>query len=319
MFVLRDGDVSAPSDRPTAAAVGVFDGLHLGHQKVIGQVTEIAREREWSSTVVTFDPHPAWVLAPDRAPRLLGTLDQRLEGLAALGVERVRILHFDQRLASESALEFVERVLVAELHAGAVVVGQDFRFGHERVGDVALLAREGRRRGFDVVAAPIYGAAARWSSTVVREALLAGDLELATATLGRPFTMRGTVVHGDARGADLGYPTANLALAERQLVPREGIYAGAVRTISRAWWPAAVSIGTRPQFYEDGALLVEVHLPGFAGDLYDAVLDVAFFTRLRGQATFAGVPELVAQISRDVEQTIEIFKKFSPAASTLLE
>ena len=319
MIVLRDGESSALSGRPTVVGIGVFDGLHLGHQKVIGQVRRLAEERGAVATIVTFDPHPAWVLAPERAPMLLGTLDQRLEGLEALGVGQVRIVTFDQRLASESATDFVQRVLVEELRAKDVVVGRDFRFGHERTGDVSLLEEEGRRHGFDVVAESIHGAASRWSSTVVRQALLDADLEQANATLGRPFALRGTVVHGDARGVDLGYPTANLELAAHQLVPRTGIYAGAVRLPDRRWWPAAISIGTRPQFYDNGALLVEVHVPGFTGDLYAAVLDVAFVARLRGEMTFAGVPQLVTQIDLDVGQTIEIFKKFSARASALLE
>jgi riboflavin kinase/FMN adenylyltransferase len=299
MFVLRDAESSALSGRSTVVGIGVFDGLHLGHQKVVGQVRRLAGERGAVATIVTFDPHPAWVLAPERAPMLLGTLDQRL--------------------ASESATDFVQRVLVEELRAKDVVVGRDFRFGHERTGDVSLLEEEGRRHGFDVVAEPIHGGSSRWSSTVVRRALLDADLEQANATLGRPFALRGTVVHGDARGVDLGYPTANLELAAHQLVPRTGIYAGAVRLPDRTWWPAAISIGTRPQFYDDGALLVEVHVPGFTGDLYAAVLDVAFVARLRGEMTFAGVPQLVTQIDLDVGQTIEIFKKFSARASALLE
>ncbi len=319
MIVLRDGESSALSGRSAVVGIGVFDGLHLGHQKVIGQVLRLAELRGAVATIVTFDPHPAWVLAPERAPLLLGTLDQRLEGIEALGVEQVRILTFDQHLASESATDFVERVLVDEMRAKDVVVGQDFRFGHERTGDVALLEGEGRRHGFDVVAEPIHGGATRWSSTVVRQALLDADIEQANATLGRPFALRGTVVHGDARGGDLGFPTANLELAPRQLVPRTGIYAGAVRLPDRTWWPAAISIGTRPQFYDDGALLVEVHVPGFTGDLYAASLDVAFAARLRGEMTFPGVPQLVTQIDLDVGQTIEIFKKFSNGASALLE
>jgi riboflavin kinase/FMN adenylyltransferase len=318
MIVLHDGDVTAPSSMPSVVAIGVFDGLHLGHQKVIAKVRKLAHELGAVATVVTFDPHPAWVLAPERAPLLLGTLDQRLEGFEALGIERVRIVHFDHELASESAVGFIERVLVGELRAVRIVVGRDFRFGRDRQGDVALLEDEGARSGFKLFAAPIYGAATRWSSTVVRQALRDGDLELANTTLGRPFTLRGTVMHGDARGGELGYPTANLDLGEHQLVPQTAVYAGAAR-VAGSWWPAAISVGTRPQFHEDGALLVEVHVAGFEGDLYAQQLDVAFIARLRDEMTFAGVPDLVAQIELDVEKTVEIFKKFSPESSALLE
>jgi riboflavin kinase/FMN adenylyltransferase len=318
MIVLHDGDVPVPSTFSSVVAIGVFDGLHLGHQRVIAKVRRMADDRDALAMVVTFDPHPAWVLAPDRAPLLLGTIEQRLEGFEALGIDRVRILHFDSDLAGESAVGFIERVLIDELRAVQIVVGRDFRFGHDREGDVSLLEAQGAQRGFKVFAAPIYGAAARWSSTVVRRALADGDLELANATLGRPFVLRGTVVHGDARGGDLGFPTANLELGEHQQVPQTGVYAGAAR-VAGSWWPAAISIGTRQQFYEHGALLVEVNLAGFDGDLYAATLDVAFLGRLRDQTAFAGVPQLVTQIELDVEQSLEIFKKFSPESSALIE
>ena len=253
-----------------------------------------------------------------RVDETLNTLDQRLEGFAALGIEQVRVVTFDQELANESASDFIGRVLASELHAREIVVGEDFRFGHDRVGDVALLSAEGQRYGFGVYEAPTFGEP-RWSSTAVREALEAGDIDTANATLGRPFVLRGRVVHGHARGGELGFATANVATEALQLVPRQGIYAGAARTPDRTWRPAAISIGTRPQFYEDGPLLVEVHLPGYEGDLYDASLDVAFRQRLREEAVFSDVDALVVQIGRDVKQTLEIFKKFSTLGSALLE
>jgi riboflavin kinase/FMN adenylyltransferase len=320
MIVVRDGETSKLSTRDSVIAIGVFDGLHLGHQAVIDMLLHLdgERARDAVPTIVTFDPHPALVLAPERAIRLLGTLDQRLEGFDALGIEQVRVVNFDRELADESAPDFIGRVLAGELHAWEIVVGEDFRFGHDRVGDVALLSAEGQRYGFGVYEAPTFGAP-RWSSTAVREALVAGDLATATATLGRPFVLRGRVEHGDARGGALGFATANLATEPLQLVPLDGIYAGAARTPDRTWRPAAISIGTRPQFYEHGPRLVEVHLPGYDGDLYDASLDVAFLARLSAEATFADVDALVAQIGRDVGQTLEIFKKFSPLGSALLE
>ena len=317
MNVLRDGDPTP--DGANAVAIGVFDGLHLGHQKVIASLRALAEHHHCAVTVITFDPHPAKILAPDHSPLLLETLDQRLEGLALLGVDRVRILTFDQTLAHESAPEFIERVLVRQLHVVEVVVGVDFRFGHDRRGDVALLEAEGERWGFQVHSSPIHGAATRWSSTNVREALNNGDVELASATLGRPFTLRGSVGHGDARGGELGFATANLVLNVDQQIPQIGIYAGAARTFDRVWRPAAISVGTRPQFYEHGPLLVEVHVVDFDGDLYDQPLDVAFLRRLRGEATFDDVAALVSQIGRDVAETSVIFKKFSPDSSALLE
>jgi riboflavin kinase/FMN adenylyltransferase len=320
MIVVRDGETSKLSTGDSVIAIGVFDGLHLGHQAVIDMLLHLDGERAMDAvpTVVTFDPHPALVLAPEHPLRLIGTLEQRLEGFAALGIEQVRVVTFDRALANESASDFVGRVLAGELHAWEIVVGEDFRFGHDRVGDVALLSAEGQRYGFGVYEAPTFGSP-RWSSTAVREALEGGDLASANATLGRAFVLRGRVEHGDARGGELGFATANLATEPPQLIPLDGIYAGAARTPDRTWRPAAISVGTRPQFYDDGPRLVEVHLPGYEGDLYDASLDVAFSRRLRGEEVFADVDALVAQIGRDVEQTLEIFKKFSTHGSALLE
>jgi len=315
MLILRDGDPAA--SHASAVAIGVFDGLHIGHQKIIARLGEIARRHKAHATVVTFDPHPATVLARERAPLLIGSLDQRLEGLERLGVEQVRILGFDEELARESATSFVERVLVKQLATRHVVVGEDFHFGHDRQGNVELLEELGSRLHFVVHPAPIFGDSFRWSSTSVRQSLQAGDLAAANQILGRPFTLRGEVVHGDARGRELGFPTANLRFSERQLVPGIGIYAGAVR-VQGEWWAGAVSVGTRPQFYDDGSVLVEVHLPGFSGDLYGSVLDVAFLEHLRGEMTFGDVAQLTDQIERDVEQTRTIFGDFSPSTSVLL-
>jgi riboflavin kinase/FMN adenylyltransferase len=318
MIVLREGETS-PASQASVTTIGVFDGLHLGHQQVLGEVKALALDRGALSTVVTFDPHPALLFAPESAPLQLGTLDQRLEGFAALGIDQVRILKFDAVLAQESARSFIERVLVSELRVCDVVVGEDFQFGHDREGNVAMLQREGLTHAFSVHPAPIYGGSQRWSSTAVRNALGGGDLFTANALLGRPFTLRGTVVHGDARGGELGYRTANMALESRQQLPGLGIYAGAAHTADATWRPAAISVGTRPQFYDDGAVLVEVHLPGFDADLYHARLDVAFMTRLRGEKVFNTTDELVDQIDHDVAQTLEIFKSFIPESSALLD
>jgi riboflavin kinase/FMN adenylyltransferase len=317
MIVLDDNN-DAPGETSSVVAIGVFDGLHLGHQQVLGEVRALADANEMLATVVTFDPHPALVLAPDSAPLQLGTLEQRLEGFKALGVDQVRILRFSTEQAQESARSFVARVLVGQLRGHDVVVGEDFHFGHDRVGNVAFLENEGHTHNFLVHPAPIYGGNQRWSSTAVRNALGSGDLFSANAMLGRAFTLRGSVVHGDKRGGELGFRTANMALDVRQQLPEIGIYAGAARTAPHAWWPAAISVGTRPQFYDDGAVLVEVHLPGFSDDLYNATLDVAFMSRLRGEMTFNSTPELVAQIDQDVQQTLEIYKSFIPESSALL-
>lgn len=315
MLTLFDGQRGAR--RPSVVAIGVFDGLHRGHQFVLQELAGLAAHYDAAATVVTFDPSPAFVLAPDRAPAMLATLTQRLEGFALLGVDQTRVLTFDAHLASESASEFVTRVLVEELGACCVVVGEDFHFGHDRQGSVALLGEIGRERGFDVVGLTLDGAPERWSSTSVRRALGRGDLDEARRVLGRWFGLRGTVVHGDERGASLGFRTANLALAAHQQLPEEGVYAGATE-IDGTWWPAAVSIGTRPQFYDEGELLVEVHVLDFTGDLYDHDLDVVFLSRLRAQATFDSVEALTSQIERDVTQTREIVEGFTPRDAQLL-
>lgn len=317
MKVVRDGDEQRQHG-PCVVTIGVFDGLHRGHQRVIERVVELARESNAQAAVVTFDPHPAQVLDPERAPGQLATLEQRLEGLASLGVDLVRVVTFDAGLASEDASQFVQRVLVDELDAVVVVVGEDFRFGHDRLGDVELLRAEGARHHFEVRPAVIFGDGQRWSSTAVRQALAAGDVQRAAVVLGRPFVLRGVVVRGDQRGGELGFPTANVSLAPIQLLPELGVYAGAVRLEDRRWLPAAISVGTRPQFYEDGEVLVEVHVVGYAGDLYDTTLDVAFLARLRSEMTFEDVDALIAQMERDVLQSVEIFENFAPEGSVLL-
>jgi riboflavin kinase / FMN adenylyltransferase len=316
MIVRHDGEPDT-SNEPSVVAIGVFDGLHRGHQAVLAQLVELARSYHALATVVTFDPPPATVLAPDLAPHLLATIDQRLERFDELQVDLVRVLTFSDELAKETAATFVERVLVNELHARCVIVGDDFHFGHNREGTVETLRAAGKASGFDVVVAPTHGDTDRWSSTAVRRALADGDLARAEEILGGRFTLRGMVVHGDERGEGLGFPTANLQLAKNQALPAEGVYAGAV-TVDGTWLPAAISIGRRPQFYDHGDLLVEVHLIGYEGNLYDRVLDVVFLDRLRDQTTFSNEAELSEQIGRDVARTQQLFDSYSEIAARLL-
>jgi len=305
-------------ERPSVVAFGVFDGLHRGHQALLGEVVRRARERAAFASVITFDPHPALVLSASTAPLLIGTLAQRLEGFERLGIEQVGVLGFDEASARESASSFIERVLVRHLGTVELVVGDDVHFGRDREGDIGLLVREGSLHGFEVHTSPTYGGSERFSSTAVRSCVARGDVDGATALLGRPFVLRGTVVHGDARGRELGFPTANLRVADRQQLPALGIYACGVHLRDGQWRCGAVSVGTRPQFYENGGVLVEVHLPGFDGDLYDQVLDVAFLARVRGEETFATIEDLLVQMGRDVATSHEIFTKFHPHAAPLL-
>jgi riboflavin kinase/FMN adenylyltransferase len=317
MIILRDGETDAAASEASVVTIGVFDGLHRGHQAIITELVALSKTYDARATVVTFDPSPAMVLAPERAPRLLMTLEQRLEGLGALGVDVVRVLTFNESLQHEAARHFIQRVLIDELRARCVIVGEDFHFGHRREGSVATLSEMGAEVGFDVMAPALFGDTERWSSTAVRRSLAAGDLSGVERILGRPFALRGVVVHGDERGEALGFPTANLKLSPHQALPDEGVYAGATR-LDGVWWPCALSLGTRPQFYENGELLVEAHVLGFEGNLYDSKLEVLFLSRLRAQETFASVPELTAQIERDVKKTREIFEEFSRNDAKLL-
>lgn len=288
--------------------IGAYDGLHLGHRTVISEVIARARDGGHRSGVITFDRHPAEVIRPDSAPRLLTDLQQKLELLAETGVDYVLVVHFDNERAEESAEDFVSEVLVDCLNAKDVVVGEDFHFGHRRRGDVALLEEMGSELGFAVHGHPLVasdGHAARddeqVSSTAIRRALHHGRLANANAMLGRPHEMRGPVVRGDRRGTEIGFPTANVAVPEDMLMPAEGIYAGElVREATGEALPAAVYVGRRPTFYHDGAhLLLEAHVLDFDGDLYGEHVRVRFLHRIRDDRRFESVDALAAQLSAD--------------------
>jgi riboflavin kinase/FMN adenylyltransferase len=259
--------------------------------------------------VVTFDPHPASVVRPESAPLLLTDLEQRLELLAATGVDLTLVLPFDEARSKESPEDFVLEVLVACLRVRGIVVGADFHFGHERSGNVELLAAMGREHGFEVDGMKLVASATEGahpvSSTAIRRALAEGDLIAANRMLGRPHEVRGTVVRGDGRGgAELGYPTANLAIPAGIRLPADGIYAARHLRPDGSSHPAAVSLGRRPTFYDDAdASLLESHLLDFDGDLYGEEARVQFVARLRGEERFDSVEALVAQIARDVEAT----------------
>ncbi|HEY6546894.1 MAG TPA: riboflavin biosynthesis protein RibF, partial [Vicinamibacteria bacterium] len=250
------------------------------------------------------DPHPAQVLAPDRAPRRIMTPAQRQEHLAALGVDALAVLPFTRELAAESPEAFVRQALVGRLGALSVVVGEDFRFGAARAGDVPLLRQLGSRLGFDVVAVPaVVEAGSAVSSTRIREALAEGDVETAAALLGRPHFVDGLVVAGQARGRTLGFPTANLA-SDNEIFPRTGVYAARVLVDFEPGKPgegvsAAVNLGRRPTF-GGGEPTVEAHLLDFDGELYGRSLRVSFMARLRDERRFDGPEALKAQIQEDI-------------------
>jgi riboflavin kinase / FMN adenylyltransferase len=308
MMQIVDELAELRSERGAVVTIGVYDGVHLGHQSVLRLVRELADARGLDAVCITFDRHPAEVVRPDSAPTLLTNTDQKLELLAETGyLDRCFVLHFDEYRSREPAEEFVREVLVAAAAARVVVVGADFHFGKNRGGSVALLEHMGTDLGFEVIGVGLVASAPGgtvYSSTRIRELLAEGDVEGAAALLGRPHEVRGTVEHGDERGRELGFPTANVAVPERACLPADGVYAGTFTGRDGAARVAAISLGRRPTFYEEaGMLLLEAHLLDFAGDLYDQPAAVRFHTRIRGQERFDSVEALVAQMELDVEET----------------
>ena len=310
MEVLRDLSACPSPPGGTAVTIGAYDGVHLGHRAVIAEVRRRAGQRGLATAVVTFDRHPASVVRPESAPRLLTDLDQKLELLAGTGVDYCLVITFDEARSHESAEDFVREVLAGRLAARVVVVGEDFHFGHGRAGNVKLLADMGVDLGFEVegldlvdrVGVPADAEGDRVSSTRIRHALAAGDLAEANALLGRPHEIRGVVARGDERGRDLGFPTANVSVPGDILLPADGIYAGWFERADGSVHPAAISLGRRPTFYAEAhASLLEAHLLDFDDDLYGERVKVRFVAHLRGEARFESVDALIAQMGRDCD------------------
>jgi riboflavin kinase / FMN adenylyltransferase len=308
-------DASRAAVRTAGAVVtiGAYDGVHLGHQAVLRLVRELAAARGFEAALVTFDRHPAEVVRPESAPRLLTTLEQRLELLDATGdLDLCWVLTFDEARSKEAAEEFVREVLVDGIGARLVVVGADFHFGHRRGGNVPLLERMGAELGFEVLGLGLVAVegdttGTPYSSTRIRELLGKGDVAEAARLLGRPHEVRGVVERGDQRGAEhLGVPTANLTVPERICLPADGVYAGTFVAEDEVERPAAVSVGTRPTFYEDGDVLVEAYVLDFDGDLYGQRVKVRFREWIRGQERFDTTEALIEQMDADVEETRRI-------------
>jgi riboflavin kinase/FMN adenylyltransferase len=272
--------------RPRRVAVGVFDGVHLGHRAVIAG----------SDTVLTFEPHPLTVIAPEAAPRLLTSLERKTELVEALGVRELVVIPFDQRFAAQTPQEFLDEVLARRLGATHVSVGENFRFGHGAAGDTEMLEADPRFETRVVRLKEADGEIV--SSSHIRALVSAGDVDHAARFLGRPFSLRGEVVQGDQRGRTLGFPTANLVPDESLVCPGHGIYAARADGSC-----AAVSIGVRPTFGSGRSVLVEAYLLDRDEDLYGRMLQVDFISRLRGERRFDSVEALVEQMTRDVEQT----------------
>lgn len=295
-----------------ALTIGVYDGVHLGHQSVIAATKAAAESLGARTAVVTFDPHPAYVLRPESAPKLLTDLDQKLELLESVGVDTVVVVGFDAERSNETAQEFVERVVVGCLGAKAVVVGSDFHFGKDRTGNVDLLTKLGELHGFEVEGLqllPREQTDEAVSSTAIRRALAGGEVSLAARMLGRLHEIRGSVVEGDQRGRTIGFPTANVAVPRMMAVPADAVYAGWYICADGSRWPAAVNIGKRPTFDQNAEhSLLEAHLIGFEGDLYGEPARVQLVELLRSEQRFDGVEALKAQLSVDVDRTIEALR-----------
>lgn len=306
MQVIRDLSSSPWAGRRSVLTIGAYDGVHLGHQAIIREVRRQAEELDAVSVVVTFDRHPASVVRPESAPKLLTDLDQKLELLEATGVDATVLVHFDAEQASESPEAFAERVLVGRLAAQRIVVGEDFHFGRGRSGNVGLLREIGARHDFDVEPLALLersdGISEPLSSTGIRRAMAGGQVELAAQMLGRAFQARGPVVQGDQRGRLLGFPTANVEVPNVICLPADGVYAGWYLRPDGERHACAINLGRRPTFYEhaDHSLL-EAHLLDFSGDLYGEHARVEFTHFLRSERKFDGIDALVAQLKQDIE------------------
>ncbi len=286
---------------PLAIAIGVFDGVHIGHQALIRQTAERARRHGGRALAATFDPLPIQALAPGAPPSALSDVADRVRLLHASGASDVVVFNFTREFAALEAAEFV-RQLVGAGEVRQIFVGEDFLFGHDRGGDVRTLAAAGSRYGFEVVVAtPVTMDGEVVSSTRIRNALLAGDVDAAARLLGRAYSVRGTVVHGAKRGRALGFPTINVAVPPERLLPRDGIYAMRVR-LRDSDVAAAASLGVRPTF-GGGDRTLEAYLLDWEGDVYGDRIEAAFVKRLRDELRFANAAELSGQIARDVEST----------------
>ena len=296
------GVESAPSGwGRCVVTIGVFDGVHRGHQQIIGKAVDAAARLSVPSVLLTFDPHPSEVVRPGSHPPVLTSQRYRAELVEALGVDVVCVQPFTRDFSRLSPDEFVHKVLVEHLHARHVVVGENFRYGHKAAGDVTSLAAAGKRWGFTVEGVPLEGTTeTTWSSTYVRACVDAGDVEAAAAALGREHRVEGVVVRGDQRGREIGYPTANLAPLPWSAVPADGVYAGRLVRRGEAL-PAAISIGTNPTF-EGRERRVEAFVLDFSGDLYGETVGLTFAARLRETLRFDGIEPLVAQMEKDVER-----------------
>lgn len=301
------------SRKPTVLTVGNFDGVHLGHQRILHGVVERARRGNLLAAVLTFYPHPARILRPGEAPALLATLGQRLAAFEAAGVDATLVLRFDTELARVTAEDFVQRFVVGTLRARAVMVGGNFRFGYQQAGDVKLLEKVGRQWGFEVhIVAPVVEGGVVVSSTAIRQAIAEGRVEDATLLLGRPFALEGEIRPGTGQGRKLVVPTLNL-VSEQEALPKKGVYATETVLEGRKY-RSVTNVGVRPTF--DGTrLAIESHLFNFSNNLTSGPMQILFWTRLREERKFAGPEALRDQVLKDIEKAKEYFTKMDQLRS----
>jgi riboflavin kinase/FMN adenylyltransferase len=305
---LFHGTENADIARPTVLTLGVFDGLHLGHQLIMKTVVERARAVGATPTVITFEPHPRAVLHPESAPPLLQTFDQKIEALGVLGIEQTIIIHFDQAFSQIRAEDFLRDVVVSRLHAKEVFLGCGFAFGNNREGNIDLLRQVSHQLGFfadEVAEVRLRGR--RISSSRIRDLLLQGRVNFARRMLGRPYGVEGPVLHGAERGARIGFATANIQPHNR-VIPKGGVYVTAT-LIDGQWRRSVTNIGTRPTFETALEPSVETHVMNWSGDLYGDVVRVRFLHRLRAEKKFGSVGELRSQIERDVRRAEKYFER----------
>ena len=287
--------------------IGVFDGVHKGHQQLLNRAKEIADGRP--IVVLTFDPHPTTVFAPDKAPTMLTTLADRVELLKIHNADQVAVMKFNEKFAAMSPEDFVSTVLVNQLHASTVIVGKNFTYGHKAAGNVESLIKAGLQNNFTVEAQELKADTEVISSSRIRALVIEGKVEEARELLSRPHRLDGVVVHGEKRGREIGYPTANLGNIDGQTIPADGVYAGWL-TVGINFWPAAISIGTNPTFEGERGRQVEAYALDQEGlELYDKSASIEFGWYLRPTLKFDGLDELLVQMKLDCDKARELTEK----------
>lgn len=320
MKVFR-GLPNAASRAPCALAIGNFDGVHRGHQALLARLREVASKMGLESAVMTFEPHPREFFAaragdPSRAPTRIASLRDKLQSLAKAQVDRVIVEHFNERFASLSPQEFVEKILVQGLHVKWLIVGEDFCYGAKRAGNVATLLEAGRQYGFHVEAQPtVTNGGIRVSSSAVRQALMQGDFMQAKALLGRPYAISGHVIHGKKLGRTIGFPTMNLRVSHKHPA-LSGIYVVQVHGLEDEPLPGVASIGVRPTVDDSGRVLLETHLFDYSQQCYGRLIRVEFLKKLRDEEKYIDLSTLTAAIERDAVQARAYFKQLTDAATS---